>query len=60
MINVIKQEIDMEESLRKRLEIICDFCNATPTFINGSVKVNIKMYKKLKIKMYKKFTHLYA
>lgn len=31
MINVIKQEIDMEESLRKRLEIICDFCNATPT-----------------------------
>ena len=24
------------------------------------VKVNIKMYKKLKIKMYKKFTHLYA
>ena len=24
MINVIKQEIDMEESLRKRLEIICD------------------------------------
>ncbi len=33
MINVIKQEIDMEEFLRKRLEIICDFCNATPTFI---------------------------
>ena len=38
MINVIKQEIDMEESLRKRLEIICDFCNTTPTFINGSIK----------------------
>ena len=38
MINVIKQEIDMEESLRKRLEIICDFCNATPTFINGSIR----------------------
>ena len=35
MINVIKQEIDMEEFLGKRLEIICDFCNATPTFING-------------------------
>ena len=33
MINVIKQEIDMEESLRERLEIICDFCNTTPTFI---------------------------
>ena len=38
MINVIKQEIDMEESLRKRLEIICDFCNITPTFINGSIR----------------------
>ena len=38
MINVIKQEIDMEESLRKRLEIICDFCNANPTFINGSIR----------------------
>ena len=37
MINAIKQETDMEESLRKRLEIICDFCNATPTFINGSI-----------------------
>lgn len=38
MINVIKQEIDMEESLKKRLEIICDFCNTTPTFINGSIR----------------------
>lgn len=38
MINVIKQEIDMEESLRKRLEIICDFCNTTPIFINGSIR----------------------
>ena len=24
MINIIKKEIDVEESLRKRLEIICD------------------------------------
>lgn len=34
-----------------------------PNLINNNwktVKVNIKMYKKLKIKMYKKFTHLYA
>lgn len=38
MINVIKQEIDIEESLRKRLEIICDFCNTTPIFINGSIR----------------------
>ncbi len=38
MINVIKQEIDMEEPLRKRLEIICDFCNTTPTFINAIIR----------------------
>lgn len=38
MINVIKKEIDMEESLRKRLEIICDFCNTTLTIINGSIR----------------------
>ncbi len=38
MINVIKKEIDMEESLKKRLEIICDFCNTTPAIINGSIR----------------------
>ena len=38
MINVIKKEIDMEESLKKRLEIICDFCNTTPTIINDSIR----------------------
>ena len=38
MINVIKKEIDMEEVLKKRLEIICDFCNTTPTIINGSIR----------------------
>ena len=38
MINAIKREIDMEESLKKRLEIICDFCNTTPTIINGSIR----------------------
>ena len=38
MINVVKKEIDMEESLKKRLEIICNFCNTTPTIINGSIR----------------------
>jgi GTP-binding protein EngB required for normal cell division len=38
MIKVIKQEIDIEESLKKRLEIICDFCNTTPIIINGSIR----------------------
>ncbi len=38
MIKVIKKEIDMEKSLKKRLEIICDFCNTTPTIINESIR----------------------
>lgn len=38
MINIIKKEIDVEESLWKRLEIICDFCNTTPTIINDSIR----------------------
>ena len=43
MINVIKQEIDMEESLKRRLDIICDFCNTTPKIINGSIRKIDKM-----------------
>ena len=38
MINIIKQEIPIDESLKKKLEFICDFCNTTPTFINGSIR----------------------
>ena len=36
MLNVIKKEIDMEKSLKKRIEIICNFCNTTP--INGCIR----------------------
>lgn len=38
MIKVVKKEIDVEESLRKRLTIICDFCNTSPTIIKGSIR----------------------
>ena len=38
MINIIKQEITIEESLRQRLEFICEFSHTTPTFINGSIR----------------------
>lgn len=31
MMNVIKQEIDIDDFLKKRLESICSFCNTTPT-----------------------------
>lgn len=51
MINVVKQEINME-TLKKRLEIICDFANISPAFINGSIigidKINNE-YKNIQI-----------
>ena len=36
-VNIIKEEIEIEESLESRLRVICDFCNTTPTIINGSI-----------------------
>ena len=38
MIKIIKEEIEIEESLESRLKIICDLCNTTPTIINGSIR----------------------
>ncbi len=38
MLNIIKQEIEMEKCLKQKLEFICDFCNTTPTIINGSIR----------------------
>lgn len=38
MVNIIKEEIVIEESLVSRLNVICDFCNTTPTIINGSIR----------------------
>ena len=39
MVNVTKQEVRMEESLRKRLEFICEFCSAKPIIINGNLRI---------------------
>ena len=36
--NIIKQEIQFEESLKQRLEFICEFSKVNPTFINGSIR----------------------
>ena len=38
MINIIKEEIEIEESLESRLRVICDFCNTIPIIINGSIR----------------------
>ena len=37
MINIIKQEIIFDESLRQRLEFICEYSHTTPPFINGYI-----------------------
>ena len=31
IVNIIKEKIEIEESLESRLRVICDFCNTTPT-----------------------------
>ena len=36
MVNIIKQEIVIEESLKKKLELICEFSNTT--LKNGSIR----------------------
>ncbi len=38
MVKIIKEELSFEESLKKKIEFICDFCNTIPTFINGSIR----------------------
>ncbi len=38
MIKFIKKELEIEESLKQRIMIICDFCNTKPTIINGSIR----------------------
>ena len=35
---IIKQELQFEESLKQRLEFICEFSKVTPTFIAGSIR----------------------
>lgn len=38
MVSVIKKEIEIEESLKKKIEFICSFCNTTPVIENGSLR----------------------
>lgn len=38
MLKVITKEIPIDEEFKTRIQFICDFCNTTPTFINGSIR----------------------
>ena len=38
MVNIIKQEIDIEEALKKKLEFVCSFCNTKCEIQKGSIR----------------------
>ena len=38
MVNIIKEELSLDESLRKKLKFICDFTKVKPIIINGSIR----------------------
>ena len=38
MVNIIKEELPIEESLKRKLELICKFSKTTPTIINGNIR----------------------
>jgi len=38
MVNITKQEICIEETLKRKINFICEFVNTTPTIINESIR----------------------
>lgn len=38
MINITKQEITIDKSLKKKLEFVCSFCNTNLNIENGSIR----------------------
>ncbi len=44
MINIITKELPIDDEIKKKIEIICSFCNTTPTFINESIRKIDKTY----------------
>ena len=38
VVNIIKEELPMEEQLRKKINIICEFAHVKPTIINGNIR----------------------
>ncbi len=38
MVNIIKEELPIEESLRKKLELICEFAKTTFKIINVNIR----------------------
>jgi hypothetical protein len=41
MVNIIKQELHIKESLRMKIKLICEFAKTTPTIIRKISKTNL-------------------
>ena len=39
MVNITKEKLEIDNELMKKIEFICSFCNTTPTFYNGNIKM---------------------
>ncbi len=38
MVNIIKEDLEIEEALKKKLEFICSFCNTKCEIQKGSIR----------------------
>lgn len=38
MIKIVTKKLEFDNELKKKIEFVCDFCNTTPTFINGNIR----------------------
>ena len=38
MIKIVTKELEFDKELKNKIEFVCDFCNTTPTFINGNIR----------------------
>ena len=38
MIKIVTKELEFDKELKNKIEFVCDFCNTTPKFINGSIR----------------------
>ena len=38
MVNIIREKLDIEDSLKRKIDFICNFTNTKPTIINGSIR----------------------
>ena len=52
VMKIIKQEIQFEESLKQRLEFICEFYKVNHTFINGNIRKLDKTNLSYKVALY--------